>query len=47
VPSSERWPVSRRASCSKRNGRATPQRFIEARQHESRHLRALLVGQPA
>jgi hypothetical protein len=44
---SERLPVRRRASYSKRNGRATPQRFIEARQHESRHLRALLVGQPA
>jgi hypothetical protein len=44
---SERLPVRRRASCSRRNGCATPQRFIEARQHESRHLRALLVGQPA
>ena len=45
--SSERLPVRLRASCSRRNGRATPQRFIEARQHEGRHLRALLVGQPA
>ena len=47
APLSERLPVRRRASCSRRNGRASPQRFIEARQHESRHLRALLVGQPA
>ena len=45
--SSERLPVRLRGSCSKRNGRATPQRFIEARQHEGRHLRALLLGQPA
>jgi hypothetical protein len=45
--SSEHSPVRLRASCSRRNGRATPQRFIEARQHEGRHLRALLVGQPA
>ena len=44
---SERLPVGRRASCSRRNGRPSPQRFIEARQHESRDLRALLVGQPA
>jgi hypothetical protein len=40
-------PVKLRASCSRRNGHATPQRFIEARQYEGRHLRALLVGQPA
>jgi hypothetical protein len=45
--SSERLPVRLRASCSRRNGRATPQRFIEARQHEGRHLRAVLLGQPA
>jgi len=45
--SSEHSPVRLRASCSRRNGRATPQRFIEARQHEGRHLHALLVGQPA
>lgn len=44
--SSERLPVRPRASCSKRNGRATRQRFVEARQHEDRHLRALFVGQP-
>jgi len=30
---SERLPVRLRASCSRRNGRATPQRFIEARQN--------------
>ena len=30
--SSERLPVRLRGSCSRRNGRATPQRFIEARQ---------------
>jgi hypothetical protein len=30
--SSERWPVRLRGSCSRRNERATPQRFIEARQ---------------
>jgi hypothetical protein len=47
APSSERLPVRLRASCSRRNGRATPQRFIEARLYEGRHLRALLVGQPA
>jgi hypothetical protein len=47
APSSEHLPVRLRASCSRRNGSATPQRFIEARQHEGRHLRALLVGQPA
>jgi hypothetical protein len=47
APSFERLPVRLRASCSARNGRATPQRFIEARQHEGRHPRALLVGQPA
>ena len=45
--SSARWPVRVRGSCSRRNGRATLQRFIEARQHEGRHLRALLVGQSA
>jgi hypothetical protein len=45
--SSARLPVRLLASYSRHNGRATPQRFIEARQHESRHLRAVLLGQPA
>jgi hypothetical protein len=39
--------VRLRASCSRRNGRASPPRFIEARQHEGHYLRALLVGQAA